>query len=227
MITNKDRSGYFGASATKYIVGKWNTKTFQNWWLVKLGLKENNFTNKSMLAGTYFEHKIIDAMNIPGIEKDKQIIIGRLIVNLDGNTKSKIYEIKTFKHENGFDLKRHKDYVNQVLVQMYASGIHKAEIDAYGLIASDYDNFFSDIDLSRLQAIEIEYDSNFIDNIYLPRLNYLTNCLEKGRMPMEEELMKCSTCGAEVEELIDTEGKLNGSIGEVCSQCYQDFDIGG
>ncbi|MDE6284218.1 MAG: hypothetical protein K2M17_00525, partial [Bacilli bacterium] len=168
-----------------------------------------------------------DAMNIPGIEKDKQIIIGRLIVNLDGNTKSKIYEIKTFKHENGFDLKRHKDYVNQVLVQMYASGIHKAEIDAYGLIASDYDNFFSDIDLSRLQAIEIEYDSNFIDNIYLPRLNYLTNCLEKGRMPMEEELMKCSTCGAEVEELIDTEGKLNGSIGEVCSQCYQDFDIGG
>lgn len=188
MIANKDRSGYFGASDTKYIVGNWKTRTFQNWWLVKLGLIQNHFDNKYTMAGTNYEHKILDALEIPNLEKDKQIIIGKLRVNLDGNTDDKIEEVKTYNYEKGFDLKKHKDYVNQVQVQMYASKIHSAEIVAYGLLESDYDNYFHSIDKERLSFYPIEYDQNFIDK-YVPRLNYLTDCLEKGKIPNEEDFL--------------------------------------
>ena len=58
MITNKDRSGWFGASDTKFIVGNYDTKTFLKWWLTKLGLSENNFSNKYTEAGTAYEHRI-------------------------------------------------------------------------------------------------------------------------------------------------------------------------
>lgn len=188
MITNKDRSGYIGASDTKYVIGNWKTKTFQNWWLEKLGLSKNSFSNRYTSAGTNYEHKIIDALNIPEVEKDKQIIKGRLRVNLDANTKDKINEIKTYEYEKGFDINKHQDYVNQVQVQMYASEIYNAEIDAYGLIDEDYDNYFNEIDLKRLSIFEIKYDKEWINNLYLPRLKYLENCLEKGLFPNEEEL---------------------------------------
>ncbi len=123
MIASKDRSGYFGASDTKYIIGNWETRTFEIWWLTKVGIYQRNFENDYTMAGTNFEHKILDSLNIENLEKDKQIIIGKLRVNLDGNTDNKIYEVKTYNYEKGFDLNKHKDYINQVQVQMYATGI--------------------------------------------------------------------------------------------------------
>lgn len=183
MIRNHDRSGYIGASDTKYVIGNWNTKTFEKWWLKKLGIDTSNIDNKYTMAGTNFEHKIINALDIPGIEKDKQIIKGRLRVNLDANTKNKIHEIKTYVYNNGFDLKKHKDYVNQVQVQMYASNIHNAEIDAYGLLEEDYNNYFNEIDKNRLSVYEIEYDEQWIKEIYLPRELYLEHCLVDGEYP--------------------------------------------
>ena len=42
----------------------------------------------------------------------------------------------------------------------------------------------------------------------------------------EEVLYTCPQCGELVEELIDTEGMLNGGIGSCCSQCIEDYDIG-
>lgn len=188
MISNKDRSGYFGASDTKYIVGKWGTKTFEKWWLQKLGLVDIKFDNEYTKAGTNFEHKILDSLDIENLEKDKQIIIDRLRVNLDGNTDKKIYEVKTYKYEKGFDLKRHKEYVNQVQVQMYATGMKKAEIVAYGLLKSDYSNYFNEIDKNRISFHKIEYDEKFINEIYIPKLNYLTKCLKKGSMPNEKKM---------------------------------------
>lgn len=187
MIASKDRSGYIGASDTKYVVGNWKTKTFEKWWLKKLGIDTSNIENKYTLAGTNYEHKIIDALGIPNIEKDKQIIIGRLRVNLDANTEEKIHEIKTYQYEKGFDLEKHKDYLDQIEVQMYASNIHKAELDAYGLLPEDYDNYFHEIDLERLIRLEIKYDEEWINNIYLPKLKYLERCLEEGRFPTEED----------------------------------------
>ena len=187
MISNHDRSGYIGASDTKYVIGNWNTKTFEKWWMKKIGIDTSNFNNKYISAGTHFEHKIIDALGIPNIEKDKQIIKGRLRVNLDANTKNKIHEIKTYIYDKGFDLKKHKDYVNQVQVQMYVSGIHNAEIDAYGLLLKDYDNYFNEIDKERLSIYEIEYDEKWIEEEYFLKEKYLETCLIKGTYPTKEE----------------------------------------
>lgn len=186
MISDKDRSGYFGASDTSYIIGNWKTKTFTNWWLVKLGLAQNNFTNESMLAGTNYEHKILDSLNIEGLEKDKQIIIGKLRVNLDGNSSDTIYEVKTYNSKKVFKVS--KAYYTQVQVQMYATGFRKAFIVAYGLDEKDYRNYFNDIEQFRLSFHKIEYDEQFINNQYLPRLNYLSECLNKGVFPSEEVL---------------------------------------
>lgn len=190
MIKTKDRSYYFGASDIKYIVGNWNTKTFKKWWLEKLGIANEKYDNKYTLAGTNYEHKIIDALNIPVIEKDNQFIKDRIRVNLDANTKEKIYEIKTYNFEKGFDIKNHKDYIYQVQVQMYVSKIHKAEIDAYGLLENDYINFFNDIDLKRLSKHEIEYDEEWLKKEYIPKTNYLTECLIKQKFPNKEEFIK-------------------------------------
>lgn len=187
MIVNKDRSGYIGASDTKYVIGNWNTKTFEKWWLKKIGIDTSNIENKYTLAGTNFEHKIIDALEIKNVEKDKQIIKGKLRVNLDANTDEKIYEIKTYQYEKGFDLTKHKDYVNQVQVQMYVSGIHKSEIDAYGLLEDDYDNYFNLIDKERLSKHEVKYNEEWIKSEYLPKLKYLEKCLERGTFPTKEE----------------------------------------
>lgn len=188
MIASKDRSGYFGASDTKFVTGNWGTKTFEKWWLEKLGLHKNNIDNEYTKAGNNYESKIIDSLDIPNIERDKQIIIGKLRVNLDSNTEDEIIEIKTYNYEKGFNL--NNNYIEQVQVQMYASGIHEAKIVAYGLVANDYKNYLNEIDKSRLSFHPIMYDEDFINNKYLPRLNYLTQCLEKGTLPRIYEYRK-------------------------------------
>ena len=151
MIKNHDRSKYFGASDTKYVVGNWNTKTFKNWWLEKLGFTTERYDNKYTLAGTNYEHKIIDALNIPEIEKDNQFIKERIRVNLDGNTTTCIYEVKT--HNAKKEFKVSKQYWRQAQVEMYASEIHKLFIVAYALKDEDYNNYFNEIDKERLQIL--------------------------------------------------------------------------
>lgn len=187
MIANQDRSGFIGASDTKFVIGNWNTKTFEKWWLKKIGIDTSNFSNKYTLAGTHFEHKIIDSLNKKNIEKDKQIIKGRLRVNLDANTSRCIYEIKTYRYLTGFEIEKHQDYIDQVQVQMYASGIHKAKIVAYGLEEKDYDNYFSEIKKDRISIFDIPYNEKWIEEVYLPRFKILEECLEKGIFPKKEE----------------------------------------
>lgn len=182
MIASKDRSGYIGASDTQYVMGNWNTKTFENWWRTKQGIVQDNFTNEAMQAGTAFEHKILDALGIPDLEKDKQIIIDLLRVNLDGNTKTKIYEVKTHSAEKPFKVS--KNYRMQVNVEMYALRVREACIVAYGLEKDDYKNFFREIDKERLTFHEIEYDEEFIQE-YEKRLFYLIKCLKSGMFPQE------------------------------------------
>ncbi len=180
MISNKNRSFYIGASDTSMVVGNWNTKSFEKWWLEKLGLNKNDFTNEAMQTGTNYEHKILESLDIP-IEMDKQIIKDRLRVNLDGNTDECIYEVKTYNIEKEFKVS--KQYWRQAQVEMYASGIHKLYIVAYGLRECDYKNFFNSIDKDRLKMFEIEYDENFITKEYIPKLEYLTKCLKEGVFP--------------------------------------------
>lgn len=181
MITSQDRSYYIGASDTSYVVGNWKTKSFAKWYGEKQGIYSNDFTNVYMQAGTFLEHRILDHLDIKGLEKDKQIIQGRLRVNLDGNTKNTICEVKTHGVDKPFKVS--KRYREQVIVQMYASGIKRAYIVSYGLENEDYYNFYRDIDPSRLEFHKIEYDEKFINDIYLPRFNYLSECLDKGVFP--------------------------------------------
>ena len=182
MIESKDRSGYFGASDTEKIIGNWKTATFEKWWMQKIGINRDHFNNKYTSAGTYFEHRILESLGIP-IEFDKQIILEdlKLRVNLDGNDTDTIYECKTYKFDNGF--KMPKKYIDQVQVQMFASGLRKAYIVVYGLKDEDYDNYFNPIDPDRRQEIPIPYDERWINEVYLPKLTYLAECLKEGRFP--------------------------------------------
>lgn len=180
MIKSKDRSGYIGASDTKYVMGKWTTKTFQNWWLTKIGIERNSFNNKYMMAGTNWEHRILEY--IKSEHTDEQIIKGRLRVNIDGRTGNKIQEVKTFNLEKGFEVS--KAYYEQCQVEMYAFDTKECEIVAYGLEEEDYDNYLRDIDGKRIQIIPIPYDEKFIQK-YLDRYIVLEKCLNEGRYPVE------------------------------------------
>ena len=183
MIADKDRSGYFGASDTDKIVGNWKTKTFEKWWMQKIGINRDHFDNKYTLAGTHYERRILESLDIP-MEFDKQIILEdlKLRVNLDGNTEDTIYECKTYKWEKGFNIPR--KYIQQVQVQMFASGLRKAQIIIYGLTEGDYDNYFHKIDPERRGAIVLTYDETWINEVYLPKLKYLAECLNEGRYPI-------------------------------------------
>lgn len=185
MITDHDRSGFFGASDTAYIMGNWKTKSFQSWWLQKLGLNTDHFTNRAMNAGTYYEHAILDAIGAP--RHDHQIILPELSlrVNLDGDGPGRIYEVKT--HSAAKPFKVTKAYWQQVQVQTFAKlqeekVLPAAEIVSYGLLEEDYKNFFNDIDPQRLKKNPVGYDPEFIDG-YLKRLLYLQDCLKKGVFP--------------------------------------------
>ena len=183
MIDSKDRSGYFGASDTDKIIGNWKTATFEKWWMQKIGINRDHFDNRYTSAGTHYEHRILESLGIP-MELDKQIILEdlRLRVNLDGNTEDTILECKTYKFDKGF--KMPKKYINQVQVQMFASGLRKAEIVVYGLKDEDYDNYFNPIDPGRRDEIVIPYDERWINEVYLPKLTYLAECLKEGRFPV-------------------------------------------
>lgn len=183
MIASHDRSYYIGASDTDKVIGNWKTRTWEKWWLQKIGINQDRFDNRYTIAGTHWEHRILASLQIQGLELDRQFILEdyRLRVNLDGNTPVRIKECKTYKWANGFKLP--KKYRDQVQVQMFCSGIHEADIVAYGLVDDDYDNFFREIDIERLKEHPIVYDQKWIDTVYLPKLIILADCLKKGVFP--------------------------------------------
>lgn len=185
MIASQDRSYYIGASDTSMVVGNWTTKTFEKWWLEKLGLNKNDLKTEAMQTGTNYEHKILDALEIDGLEKDKQIIIDRLRVNLDGNTDTCIFEVKTHNIEKEFKVS--KQYWRQAQVEMFASNIHKLYIVAYGLQEDDYKNFFNTIDKDRIKLLQVDYDEKFITEEYIPKLEILTRCLKEGVFPCKQQ----------------------------------------
>lgn len=185
MISSHDRSGWFGASDTSMIMGNWNTTTFAKWWLVKLGILQNNFSNIAMKTGTAYEHKILDFLEIP--QRDRQIKIRkyRLRVNLDGESEI-IHEVKTHSKEKFVVT---KGYWQQAQIEMFATG-KKLEIIAYQLLAEDYENFFNEIDGNRISRHPIEYDLEWVTSEYLPRLIYLRKCLKKGVTPKNGDVKR-------------------------------------
>lgn len=185
MIADQDRSGWFGASDTSYVMGNWRTKTFKEWWLKKLGLNTKHYTTRAMLAGTYYEHAILEHVGAP--RRDHQIILPELLlrVNLDGDDLWKLWEVKTHKADKPFKVT--KAYWQQVQVQMYAKYVTEkkipyAEIVSYGLLPEDYVNFFHDIDPGRVGHHSVGYDNAFIQQ-YLEKLAVLRDCLVRGVFP--------------------------------------------
>lgn len=184
MITDHDRSGYIGASDTLFVIGNWRTKTWEKWWLQKLGINNDHFENKFTMAGTNWEHRILDSLGLPGLKKDAQFIVEDLMlrVNLDGNLPDRIKEVKTYRWEKGWKNTPRK-YIDQVQVQMFGSKILGADIVAYGLQEEDYRNYLRDIDPGRRQEIPVPYDQKWIETFYLPKLRILAECLKRGVFP--------------------------------------------
>ena len=187
MLKSKDRSKYWGASETSKIVGNWDTKTFMELYLVKLGVTENNFTNTYLMAGNAYERKIAESLGMK-MKYDRCVKLPklRLRVNLDAETKDCIYEIKTHKTtEKQWEVP--KNYWQQCQVQMFATGKHKCRLVAYPMEEENYDNFFLEVDKDKVEVFEIAYDEHWIQTEYLPRLVYLAECLKKRKTPNKEE----------------------------------------
>lgn len=185
MITSQDRSYYIGGSDVEKVIGNWKTKTWLNWWLQKIAIDNSRFDNVYTLAGTHFEHRILESLCIP-MTLDSQFINEdlRLRVNLDGNTEDCNYECKTTKEDINL-FKPPKKYIHQTQVQMFGSGLRKTKLVVYQLEEEDYDNFFRPIDPERLRIFDIPYDEKWVQDIYLPKHLILRDCLINGVLPDE------------------------------------------
>ena len=179
MIKSNSRKGWIGASDTAMVMGNWKTPTFRKWWLVKLGLATSDFTSRQMAAGTAYEHKILHAVGITKTDRQIRCRRLRLRVNLDGETREEISEVKT--HGNTV-FKITKAYWQQAQAEMFATR-KKLRIVAYRMTEDEYENFFLPIDHDRISYHPITYEKAWIEDAYLPRLIYLAYCLRKGKMP--------------------------------------------
>lgn len=119
MIHDQDRSGWFGASDTATIMGSWDTETFRRWWAVKLGIRQDHYTNAAMQAGTAYEHKILDALGVKTRDRQIKVYALRLRVNYDGDDAQTVTEVKTYSKA---PFKVSRAYWMQCQVEMFASG---------------------------------------------------------------------------------------------------------
>lgn len=138
-----------------------------------------------MQTGNALEHKVLDALGIPGLEHDGQKIIGRLRVNIDGLAGRTIFEAKTYRHAPPLVYKPPMSHIRQTNVEMYAFDRRRAYIIAYGVSEEEYRNWYLPIDPERLSAFLVEYDEEFIAT-WLPRFKCLERCLIEGVYPKEE-----------------------------------------
>lgn len=187
MLKNLDRSRWIGGSETHYVMSNWQTKTFMQFWLIKLGIQDNKFSNVYTMAGNAYERRIAQSLGLK-MKFDRCVKIPklRLRVNLDSETNDCIYEIKTHKAtEKKWELP--KNYWQQCQVQMFATGKHKCKLVAYPMEEENYDNFFLEVDKDKVEVFEITYDVQWVQTEYLPRLVYLAECLKKRKTPNKEE----------------------------------------
>ena len=187
MITNTDRSRWFGASDTSYVVGNWDTPTFRDWWSIKCGFPSPHYESRAMKVGNLMEIPIIRKIERVEGRKIKlgkhplYTVKNRLRVNYDGLTRDSVVEIKTSRH--GFDTVP-LNYWRQCQVLMYRTHRERADLYCYTMLPIDYDcPYITEIDYKRLKCFEIPYDQDFIEDTYLPRLGYLADCLRLGTYP--------------------------------------------
>lgn len=147
-----------------------------------MGIPQRSFTTRAMMAGTYYEHRILDAID-RAMRKDHQVLIPelRLRVNYDGDKNGTIHEVKTHAVNKAFSVSR--TYWMQSQVEMFAYPTNDLVIDAYGLEPEDYQDFFREIDHRRITEHPVSFDARWVRDIYLPRLRVLARAMEEGRFP--------------------------------------------
>ena len=194
-------------------MGNRNTKSWQDWWLEKQGICKNGFGNIYTEAGEKFEHPILDRYD-KTINKDRQIFIDdlRLRVNYDGDKDGIIYEVKTHKIENPFEI---TPYINaQVQTQMYVWKQERDDFDkliilSYGLTKEDYQMIAEgktptvwDIDPKRRKEHKVKYKEKHKKK-YLkclkPLVEELDELAKKPSILQTEK--KCFLTGYEGQEL--------------------------
>lgn len=194
MIKEQDRSGWFGASDTSMVINKnYNTKSFKQWWAVKLGEQEPDFKGSVYTdAGNKYEHPILRAIN-EKIEFDRQIRIEKLLlrVNYDGDLDGTIYEVKSHKSEKEYEITKPNWRQSQVEIFAYKEvqevlnlpPFKQLYIVSYGLYPDEYYKDYDDIeiDFSRINFHEVKYDKHFIKGEYLPLLKEKARALRKGK----------------------------------------------
>lgn len=192
MISNHDRSGYFGASDTDRVLAtNYTTKTFKQWWAVKLGEQEPDFHGNAYTeAGNRYEHEILKSIN-EKMNFDRQIIMDRYLlrVNYDGDYNGTIYEVKTHKSDREYQIST--SHMRQVQVEMYAyktmaetlelPPFKKLYIVSYALYPDEYYGEAVDVDFNRIAFHEVKYDKHFIKDEYLPKLKEKARALNKGK----------------------------------------------
>lgn len=196
MIQSTDRRGWIGASDSKYVLNDYHeSKTWKEWWSVKLGERESSFTgNIYTRAGNMFEHKIMEALD-PNIKMDGQIIYDKYLlrVNFDGWLDGMIYEIKTHKSNKDYSIP--EDHWAQTQVEMFCyqekakqwflPEFQGLEIISYALHPDEYyvEPWEIEIDIKRIMHHPVKYDRHWIKAEYLPRLKVLARALKKGKWP--------------------------------------------
>ena len=71
-------------------------------------------------------------------------------------------------------------------------------------------------------CFEIEYGvASLFESRHYHRIECCPNC-ESQEI---KELEQCECCGNYFDELIDTDGMVNGGVGYLCEQCCKDGDI--
>lgn len=197
MIHNQDRSGYFGASDTKYVMAK--NRTTKSWierfWEVKLGnLPANQISTKEIEAGNKYEHPILQAIN-EKMFMDAQIIHEKYLlrVNYDGLLDGTIYEVKTHHDEDDFEIST--AYWQQCQVEMFVyqekheqwflPPFKQLYLVSYGLNRDEYDVPWGkvEIDPNRINYHTVKFDKAWIKGEYLPKVRELARALKKGKFP--------------------------------------------
>ena len=188
MIHELDRKGFFGASDTRHVVAKnRDTKTWRSWWDTKCGAPSSFGGNIYTEAGNMYEHAILLSIS-EKITLDRQIIYPKYLlrVNYDGDYDGTIYEVKTHKAANRFEIT--KPYWQQAQVEMYCYKLMQKELDlpdfnrlwivSYALHPDEYLQK-SPIDSNRVGFHPVEYDKSWIKGEYLPCLKELSRKLKR------------------------------------------------
>lgn len=74
----------------------------------------------------------------------------------------------------------------------------------------------------KTKCFEVEYG---VASLFSSRHDYKAECCPNCDSEDIKKLEQCDCCGNYFEELIDTEGMVNGGIGYLCEQCCKDGDI--